>query len=1378
MTDRKACAISFMALLVFSLAFALMLASAFAVPAEAAVTTYYARGESCNTTFSTAQKVRLITGGSNCTNKEDRLRISINGGPADVLTMYRETAYTENTQVTGQGTGSDFAVKDRDGGQGDSTVYLDLLECTDSACTSFNVLGTQTYTLLDGGTGVYNDISGLAGTVASGNRLGFRIRVQTGGNIEIETKWGFQGGGSTREIWLAVDETPAGDTLTADQNTAIEASNPGQGQTGIVMQRIRVTSDNGDDGQVTMTTVTVDDVGTADADDISNLKIYISDDTAFDDTPTDTLLATVSGWDGTSTVVDITDTVVTTTSRYLFIVYDLDSAATVDNTIRSEVNAIAVSSPDTGASGLGFQSNLLTIQACTENASVAVDEPVPDPITGSTSISATLSGGGTPGSEEVSDDNSTWHASPWTYTPPADSTGTVTFYARATGDCGTVEDPTPVTTNYDTTCTETASVYLSQVGPTAGFIQEPITGSVSVVATLDGTGGSSANVSTDGSTWNASPYTYSPPASSTGAVTFFVNAAGVCGEITGAYNPTSIDYDTTAANVYTVTACNDCHYYGPTDSDIRNSPEGAVVGSHFSHKRVGLACTACHIDNGNAGSSYPQGLEHREGLIEMAQNGTSYSGGTSFAQVDNPTLGTCANLNCHGSSTPIWGDNALRAKGVCATCHGMSDPGKTGRDTSGATDPADAQVGAHATHLNSSNNYTLDIACANCHAEPSGVSYAAKVFEGTGHNDTALPAELTWGSIAVTNGSSPSWSGTQCSSTWCHGAQLGNGDQAPAWTDTALLAGGGGADCEACHDHPEIGAENDIQAHQSAAYSASLSSNGCKSCHLDMNNSAAYDTFDSVASHVDGVIDNVTCVTCHEDAQPSTGSNRRAVTGASGDIGTTSTEGLSSHHIQPDAGGVQDDSCVVCHYQDLPKLTDGTNVRLYDPDTGAVITYDGTGSSIETFCDSCHDGDGATRSDVTDLDPFDASGDLTDPPATGWNTNSTHKANLTDKCMGCHGKQGAANDTLDPDINAHGSASPKITRWTYDDATPDASGFCYSCHGNTLGTRAQGATDNIQEVYGLASDHATNDEHCLDCHDQHRAEAGRHTVETTGLAPVNYGVMVVNSASVAWPSAWSSADFTGLADKRGASGDDEWQLCLKCHSGGAAGSVNAMALEFNPNNASYHPVVQQNPNRNQETPGNNNGQGGPVFTGVWDVNSLMTCSDCHTNSDAAKAQGPHGSANDFVLVAPYTSATGYGEQDTDLCFRCHLAEAYGADSSVLSTNDCGKQTCNYHTGFSDDGINNSKEENLHVYHVAKRGYECQACHLRRIHGATNRSGESWDRGLLLWDGDATPSPYRQTGVSPADWLYISTWQTSPGNWNQNDCSINTSTGGH
>ena len=49
---------------------------------------------------------------------------------------------------------------------------------------------------------------------------------------------------------------------------------------------------------------------------------------------------------------------------------------------------------------------------------------------------------------------------------------------------------------------------------------------------------------------------------------------------------------------------------------------------------------------------------------------------------------------------------------------------------------------------------------------------------------TALPAELTWGALASTDGATGGWNTTTCTDSYCHGATLQDGGFAPTWTDT------------------------------------------------------------------------------------------------------------------------------------------------------------------------------------------------------------------------------------------------------------------------------------------------------------------------------------------------------------------------------------------------------------------------------------------------------------------------------------------------------------------------------------------------------------------------------------------------------------------
>ncbi len=94
--------------------------------------------------------------------------------------------------------------------------------------------------------------------------------------------------------------------------------------------------------------------------------------------------------------------------------------------------------------------------ACTETATVAAVDP--GVITAATAITATLGGtGGSAPQVRWSTDGgafSGWQASGATYTPHVNNSGTVAIETQATGFCGTITDPTPVNTTYDTLCVD------------------------------------------------------------------------------------------------------------------------------------------------------------------------------------------------------------------------------------------------------------------------------------------------------------------------------------------------------------------------------------------------------------------------------------------------------------------------------------------------------------------------------------------------------------------------------------------------------------------------------------------------------------------------------------------------------------------------------------------------------------------------------------------------------------------------------------------------------------------------------------------------------------------------------------------------------------
>ncbi|MFC1493416.1 CxxxxCH/CxxCH domain-containing protein [candidate division KSB1 bacterium] len=127
----------------------------------------------------------------------------------------------------------------------------------------------------------------------------------------------------------------------------------------------------------------------------------------------------------------------------------------------------------------------------------------------------------------------------------------------------------------------------------------------------------------------------------------------------------------------------------------------------------------------------------------------------------------------------------------CNTCHGRSF-------TSNGAPPADVRgnvattvrgVGAHATHL-SEGFFSEALECSECHNVPSD-------FSDAGHIDSTPYAELSWGSLATTGGTSPEFTeDLTCKNTYCHGSfATGLKTFEPKWTRVNK----GEAGCGMCH---------------------------------------------------------------------------------------------------------------------------------------------------------------------------------------------------------------------------------------------------------------------------------------------------------------------------------------------------------------------------------------------------------------------------------------------------------------------------------------------------------------------------------------------------------------------------------------------------
>ena len=344
------------------------------------------------------------------------------------------------------------------------------------------------------------------------------------------------------------------------------------------------------------------------------------------------------------------------------------------------------------------------------------------------------------------------------------------------------------------------------------------------------------------------------------------------------------------------------------------------------------------------------------------------------------------------------------------------------------------------------------------------------------------------------------------------------------------------------------------------------------------------------------------------------------------------------------------------------------------------------------LCATCHDGPG--RFDVY-------------PGTAPWST-STHALSSVvvwpgpdpegrpaadaGKCVNCHDAHGARDES---------GVVPSL-------ASVREEGLCLGCHDGspapdvrtpflrafrhpvaTTGRHDAGEGGDPARFAG-GNRHAE----CADCHNPHRGAADRVPPAPPAASNRILGVSrvkVTNGPAATRPVyTWAGAGETGFAA--------EYEVCFKCHSSWTTQPVGQsdLALLFNPNNPSYHPVEQAGRNRNVDP---------LAFANGWSWDRLVHCSDCH-GSDEPSVRGPHGSAYRHLLRKDYaTASTAAPMAPTDLCFECHSWDTYANDRAPDAS-------------LAASRFNPPAEGRGHAYHVGRRELSCYACHLS--HGSTQR----------------------------------------------------------
>ncbi len=528
----------------------------------------------------------------------------------------------------------------------------------------------------------------------------------------------------------------------------------------------------------------------------------------------------------------------------------------------------------------------------------------------------------------------------------------------------------------------------------------------------------------------------------------------------------------------------------------------------------------------------------------------------------------------------------------------------------------------------------------------------------------------------------------------------------------------GGKDCYLCHGTYQQYMEDGVDVDSSDGENV-VGGDARSSYYHHVMGSSSFDGDEAVGGTDSGNFTNypqagtdVYCVSCHVDHDKFNSSKSSSLrsTIAGTDTAPGSVTAASSDFNATD-GGV----CLGCHYLSRTKDTanqksDGTSVTPVIPDTtantlaAATTAYDNsphqygvTGrarSDNTTFsgdCSKCHS-DGQTGLTATTGAEFglhyDASRRILEALGRGTVSDPYAEERF---CYSCHSPLSAGLKTTATGADWYGTTG--IMGSGSEDVYTQFTGAGYSAkHSLTLSDSAHKptSTDEVADYRLSTAEHVE----CTDCHSPHAAGSVTVTnrVATTPVtsdgnrigstSPLNGVWGVEPPEMLAWDDDESS--LTGYVIRPVA--DYEYQICFKCHSGfnssyssetrtfswdSATGWTN-QAFEFNTNNASYHPVMGSLGTRALSD---------TAMKAPWNVNvgsQTMYCTDCHMDSAAGPpAQGPHGSANQWILRGTWDPATDTIDpaagSSTFLCAKCHTIAGTNAAHNANGHTDqpCG-----------------------------------------------------------------------------------------------------------
>ena len=685
-------------------------------------------------------------------------------------------------------------------------------------------------------------------------------------------------------------------------------------------------------------------------------------------------------------------------------------------------------------------------------------------------------------------------------------------------------------------------------------------------------------------------------------------------------------------------------------------------GSHSQHIGSGLSmgCNDCHSNVASNGSWISSAV-HVNKLIEVTNSYTA--GGTP-----GNGYGQCNARACHGgdgvtAQSPTWG--TTHGETGCTRCHGAAANGNAapGPDNAGNTWTSGAQVGAHQTHLKAWSSFSAPIACTECHAVPATVQAAEHIKDAT-----PGVAELTWGTLARTNGSgavgTPAYASNQCSNVYCHdsarfkNAYGGGTGLIPTWANNAYLGNGKALDCGTCHGNPPGGAHPGAPA------------NACSGCHANVN--AAGDGFVNLSLHVNGIVEGTSgCTGCHNMGKTLAG--KHAIhydwnTDATGRL-TTNTSTAANYVYQ----------CGVCHNaaDGHPRGAVGVNLAwvsfagggaytaggAWSTDSrGMKISTNGTCNSVYCHsnaspsggtnsytnvmwnttvgCGSCHKTTDTYANMTTAGTPQPMSG-----PHAQHMASDRYGANAIFSCNTCHSST-ASNNTTISDKSKHADSQKTVTFNATSGGSWSTSLQCSNTYCHSAGTASSGTHTGRSWTSSVT---------CASCHgDAATLATGAHTAHVNNTAGVGRTVG-----------------------------------CTECHNATASNNTTI---------SSYANHVDKNVNIRFDGSNLNRNADGPTFNGspAWST----------VSAGATKAAG---------ATPAGTCATVY----------CHSTGNLDATGTVIAAGGVSFKSTAWNTAVGCDGCHGGNGKaypwytsgaaagttaNSHVKHVEGSSYGCDYCH--------------------------------------------------------------------